>query len=96
MEKTSTVVECIMHLVLHDVSFEILACNLSNAAADLLVECLAASLSVDQFLRLNARSHDIKSIPEDVREFSAFQSLQNYELTTLCSLPAPLRPSSRR
>jgi hypothetical protein len=45
-----------MQLVLRDTSFEILACTLSNTAADLLVERLAAAgLSVDELLRLNAR-----------------------------------------
>ncbi|KAF8267993.1 P-loop containing nucleoside triphosphate hydrolase protein [Lactarius quietus] len=69
--KTSTLVECIMQLVLRDASFKILACTPSNAAADLLVERLsAAGLTVDQLLRLNARSREIKSIPVGVRPFS--------------------------
>ena len=61
-----------MQLVQRDSSFKILACAPSNAAADLLVRRLAlAGLTVDQLLRLNSNSRDIKSIPEDVREFSA-------------------------
>ncbi len=61
-----------MQLVRRDASVKILACTPSNAAADLLIERLAgAGLTVDQLLRLNARSRNIKSIPEDVREFSA-------------------------
>jgi helicase MOV-10 len=61
-----------MQLVKRDASFKILACTPSNAAADLLVKRLAiAGLTVNQLLRLNPRSRDAKSIPEDVREFSA-------------------------
>ncbi|KAH9038477.1 P-loop containing nucleoside triphosphate hydrolase protein [Lactarius pseudohatsudake] len=70
--KTSTVVESIMQLVRRDASFKILACTPSNAAADVLVERLAAAgLTVDQLLRLKARSYDMKSVPEDVRAFYA-------------------------
>ncbi|KAF8267997.1 P-loop containing nucleoside triphosphate hydrolase protein [Lactarius quietus] len=69
--KTSTVVESIMQLVNNNDSSKILACTPSNAAADLLIQRLAtAGLTVDQLLRLNARSREIKSIPEDVRPFS--------------------------
>ncbi|KAH9059528.1 P-loop containing nucleoside triphosphate hydrolase protein [Lactarius vividus] len=69
--KTSTLVESIVQLLHRDASFKILACTPSNAAADLLVERLAvAGLTVDQLLRLNARSRDMKSIPELVRTFS--------------------------
>jgi helicase MOV-10 len=63
-----------MQLVRRDPSSKILACTPSNAAADLLVERLAAAgLTVDQLLRLNARSRDMnsKNISERVREFSA-------------------------
>jgi helicase MOV-10 len=57
-----------MQLVRRDASSKILACTPSNAAADLLVERLAtAGLTVDELFRLNARSRDIKSIPEDIR-----------------------------
>ncbi|KAH9038479.1 P-loop containing nucleoside triphosphate hydrolase protein [Lactarius pseudohatsudake] len=69
--KTSTLVESIMQLLRRDASFKILACTPSNAAADLLVERLAAAgLTVNQLLRLNARSRVMKSIPELVRTFS--------------------------
>ncbi|KAH8992655.1 P-loop containing nucleoside triphosphate hydrolase protein [Lactarius akahatsu] len=69
--KTSTLVESIMQLLRRDANFKILACTPSNAAADLLVERLAAAgLTVNQLLRLNARSRDMKSIPELVRTFS--------------------------
>ncbi|KAI9462824.1 P-loop containing nucleoside triphosphate hydrolase protein [Lactarius psammicola] len=69
--KTSTVVESIMQLLRRDASFKILACTPSNAAADLLVERLAAAgLTVGQLLRVNAHSRDMKSIPEPVRAFS--------------------------
>ena len=80
-----------MQLVQRDASFKILACTPSNAAADLLIERLAAAgLTVDQLLRLNARSRDVNSIPEEVREFSAFPKpakLRAYRvvLTTCCS-----------
>ena len=60
-----------MQLVRRDASPKILACTPSNAAADLLVERLAAAgLTVDELYRLNARSRDIRSIPEDIRPFS--------------------------
>ena len=60
-----------MQLVRRDTSSKILACTPSNAAADLLVERLAAAgLTVDELFRLNARSRDIRSIPEDIRPFS--------------------------
>jgi helicase MOV-10 len=62
-----------MQLLKRDANFKILACTPSNAAADLLVERLAAAgMAVGQLLRLNARSRDRKSIPELVRPFSAF------------------------
>ena len=85
-----------MQLVQLDTNFRILACTPSNAAADLLVERLAAAgLTVDQLLRLNARSRDIKSIPEDVREFSAFpkpKKLRTYRVVlTTCSSAALLQ-----
>jgi helicase MOV-10 len=61
-----------VQLLHRDPSSKILACTPSNAAADLLVGLLAeAGLTVDQLLRLNARSREAKSIPESVREFSA-------------------------
>lgn len=60
-----------MQLLHRDSSSKILACTPSNASADLLVERLAdARLTADQLLRLNARSRETKSIPENVREFS--------------------------
>jgi helicase MOV-10 len=61
-----------MQLVRRDAGFKILACTPSNAAADLLVERLAAAgLTVEQLLRLTPLSRDTKSIPEVVRGFSA-------------------------
>ncbi len=61
-----------MQLLHRDDGAKILACTPSNAAADLLVDLLAAAgLTVDQLLRLNARSREIESIPEGVRAFSA-------------------------
>ncbi|KAH9059532.1 P-loop containing nucleoside triphosphate hydrolase protein [Lactarius vividus] len=94
--KTSTLVESIMQLVLSDSSIKILACTPSNTAADLLVERLAAAgLTVDQLLRLNARSRDTESIPEDVRAFSAFPKpakLRAYRVVlTTCSSAALLQ-----
>lgn len=85
-----------MQLVHRDVTFKILACTPSNTAADLLVDRLsAAGLTVGQLLRLNARSRDIKSIPEDVREFSAFPKpakLRSYRVVvSTCSSAALLR-----
>ena len=81
-----------MQLVRRDVSSKILACTPSNAAADLLVERLAeAGLTVDQLLRLNARSRDMKaeSISEEVRAFSASpkrEKLRTYRVViTTCS-----------
>ncbi|KAF8267998.1 P-loop containing nucleoside triphosphate hydrolase protein [Lactarius quietus] len=69
--KTSTVVESIMQLVNNNDSYKILACTPSNAAADLLIQRLAtAGLTVDKLFRLNARSRDMSSIPEEVQPFS--------------------------
>ncbi|KAH9166488.1 RNA helicase [Lactarius sanguifluus] len=94
--KTSTVVESIMQLVHRDASSKILACTPSNAAADLLAERLAsAGLTVDQLLRLNARSRDIRSIPEEIREFSTSPKpakLRIYRVVlTTCSSAALLQ-----
>jgi helicase MOV-10 len=85
-----------MQLVQRGPSSKILACTPSNAAADLLVERLAAAgLTVDQLLRLNARSREIKSIPEDVRPFSRspeLTSLQAYRVVlSTCSSAALLQ-----
>jgi helicase MOV-10 len=85
-----------MQLVQRDAGFKILACTPSNAAADLLVERLAAAgLTVEQLLRLNARSRAIESIPEDVREFSTFPKpakLRAYRVVlTTCSSAALLQ-----
>ncbi|KAH9041513.1 P-loop containing nucleoside triphosphate hydrolase protein [Lactarius deliciosus] len=93
--KTSTVVEGIMQLVRHDASFKILACTPSNAAADVLVERLAAAgLTVGQLLRLKARSYDMKSVPEDVRIFYASPESVNLRVyrvvLTTCSSAALL------
>ncbi|KAI9462823.1 hypothetical protein BJY52DRAFT_1415043 [Lactarius psammicola] len=94
--KTSTVVESIMQLVRHDASFKILACTPSNAAADVLVERLAAAgLTVDQLLRLKARLGDTKGIPEDVRAFYGFPKpakLRTYRVVlSTCSSAALLQ-----
>ena len=60
-----------MQLLHRDASRKILACTPSNASADLLVDRLAnAGLSTDQLLRLNARSREMKSIPENIQAFS--------------------------
>lgn len=85
-----------MQLLNRDASFKILACTPSNAAADLLVERLAAAgLTVDQLLRLNASSRDRKSIPEVVRPFSTsptHANLQNYRVVlSTCSSAALLQ-----
>ncbi|KAH9041519.1 RNA helicase, partial [Lactarius deliciosus] len=99
--KTSTVVESILQLVRHDASSKILACTPSNAAADLLAERLAsAGLTVDQLLRLNARSRDIRSIPEEIREFSTSPKppkLRTYRVVlTTCSSAALLQAQKIR
>ena len=85
-----------MQLVRCDARFKILACTPSNAAADLLVERLAAAgLTVDQLLRLNAHSRDINSVPEDVQPFSAFPKpakARSYRVVlSTCSSAALLR-----
>ena len=85
-----------MQLLQRDAGFNILVCAPSNAAADLLVERLsAAGLTVDQLLRLNAHSRDIKSIPEDVRVFCALPGptkLRTYRIVlTTCSSAALLK-----
>jgi helicase MOV-10 len=70
--KTSTVIESIMQLVRRDPSAKVLACAPSNAAADLLVQRLAAAgLNNAELFRLNAYSRD-EGIPEDVQAFSVF------------------------
>jgi helicase MOV-10 len=84
-----------MQLLIRDANFKILACTPSNAAADVLVERLAAAgLTVDQLLRLNALSRDIKSIPKGVQPFSASPTratLRNYRVVlSTCSSAARL------
>ena len=69
-----------MQLLRRDASFNILVCTPSNAASDLLVERLAtAGLTVDQLLRLNARSRDMRNIPESVRAFSRIPAIPEGE-----------------
>jgi helicase MOV-10 len=85
-----------MQLVHRDVNFKILACAPSNAAADLLVDRLsAAGLTVEQLLRLNARSREETNIPEDVRAFSTFPKpakLRTYRVViSTCSSAALLQ-----
>ena len=59
-----------MQLLLRDTGVRILACTPSNAAADLLVERLAAAgLHSDQLYRLNAHSRE-EDVPDDVQPFS--------------------------
>jgi helicase MOV-10 len=68
------VVESIIQLLNSDPSFKILACTPSNAAADLLVERLAAGgLDSKQLFRLNAYSRYEDDIPEDVQAYSVFE-----------------------
>ncbi|KAN0127194.1 P-loop containing nucleoside triphosphate hydrolase protein [Lactarius tabidus] len=72
--KTSVVVESIIQLLKSDPNFKILVCTPSNAAADLLVERLAAGgLDADQIFRLNAYSRYVDDISEDVQAFSVVQ-----------------------
>ena len=60
-----------MQLVRRDADSKILACTPSNAAADLLIERLAAAgLTVDELFRLNASTREVESIPEEVQPFS--------------------------
>ena len=83
-----------MQLVRHDASAKILACTPSNAAADLLIERLAtAGLTAEELFRLNARSRDEKSIPEDVRPFSGPpKKLRTYRvILATCSSAARLQ-----
>jgi len=83
-----------MQLVKRDSSSKILACTPSNTAADLLVRRLAR-LTVDKLLRLNAHSRNMKSIPEDIREFSAFSTTTKLRasrvVVTTCSSAARLQ-----
>ncbi|KAI9444108.1 P-loop containing nucleoside triphosphate hydrolase protein [Lactarius indigo] len=85
--KTSTVVESIMQLVHRDAGFKILACTPSNAAADVLVERLAAAGP--------KLSCDMKKIPESVRPFYASLksvNLRNYRVVlSTCSSAALLK-----
>jgi helicase MOV-10 len=68
--KTSALVESIIQLVRRDFRVRVLACTPSNAAADLLVERLAAAgLDSDQLYRINAYSRE-EDVPEDVQPFS--------------------------
>lgn len=68
------VVESIIQLLNSDPGFKILACTPSNAAADLLVDRLAAAgLDADQLFRLNAYSRYEEDISEDVQAYSVFQ-----------------------
>jgi helicase MOV-10 len=56
--------------VRRDIGVRVLACTPSNAAADLLLERLAAAgLGYDQLHRLNAHSRE-EDVPEDVQPFS--------------------------
>ena len=85
-----------MQLLKRDASFRILACTPSNAAADLLAERLAAAgLTMDQLLRLNARSREKRSIPAAVQPFSASpkrEKMRNYRVVlSTCSSAALLR-----
>lgn len=68
------VVESIIQLLNRDPRFKILACTPSNAAADLLVERLAAAgLDQGKLLRLNAFSRSEDDISEGVQAFSGVQ-----------------------
>jgi len=59
-----------IQLIRRDANVKILACTPSNAAADLLVERLAAAgLDFEQLYRLNAFSRE-EHIPDDVQQFS--------------------------
>jgi helicase MOV-10 len=59
-----------MQLVRRDTGVRVLACTPSNAAADLLLERLAAAgLDSDQLYRLNAYSRE-EDVPDDVQPFS--------------------------
>jgi helicase MOV-10 len=59
-----------MQLIRRDTGVRILACTPSNAAADLLVERLAAAgLDSAKLYRLNAYSRE-EDVPEDVQSFS--------------------------
>jgi hypothetical protein len=91
------VVESIIQLLNRDPRFKILACTPSNAAADLLVERLAAAgLDSDQLFRLNAYSRYEEDISEGVQEFSVYQNVRSSWLSVSYSLPAPQQASSRR
>jgi len=88
-----------MQLVKKDDSSKILVCTPSNAAADLLIERLAnAGQTVDKLFRLNSRSRDMESIPENVRPFSdpsKSVKLRSYRVVlSTCSSAALLRTPS--
>ena len=65
--KTSTIVESIVQLVRRDAGVRILACTPNDAAANVLVERLAAAgLDSDELFQLNASSH-YEDMPEDMQ-----------------------------
>ena len=69
--KTSIIVECIVQLVRRDASARVLACTPSIAAADLLVERLAAAgLDPDKLYHLNTSSIYEDGISDDEQAFS--------------------------
>ena len=66
--KTSTVVEIVAQLARRDASVRVLACTPSQAAADLLVERLAAAgLDSDKLYHLNVSSTYEEDMSDDVR-----------------------------
>ena len=75
--KTSTIVEIVVQLVRRDASVRILTCTPSDAAADLLVERLAAAgLDSDKLYHLNASP----TYEEDMAEHeSAFSRIPGHE-----------------
>jgi preprotein translocase subunit Sec63 len=85
-----------MQLLHRDRQFQDSGMHSEQRSADLLVERLAApGLTVDQLLRLNARSRETKNIsPSACENFLHPRNEQNSELTALWSLPARLQASS--
>ncbi|TFY71297.1 hypothetical protein EVG20_g1690 [Dentipellis fragilis] len=75
--KTTTIVECILQLLLHNPSSHILVCTPSNSAADLLTARLAVHLDKVALFRLNAFSRSPDDIANAHRPAVLERSLRN-------------------
>ncbi|KAA1478146.1 P-loop containing nucleoside triphosphate hydrolase protein [Dentipellis sp. KUC8613] len=75
--KTTTIVECILQLLLHEPSSHILVCTPSNSAADLLTARLAPHLDSTALFRLNAFSRAPADIAAAHRAAVLARSLRN-------------------